>query len=106
MCNDMIVEILEKVPIENGTPIFSEEIRNLIHEVAEQGRNASFFRDNNTQTKACAYARELTAEEVYLDMLGKVAYAPTMLHARASAIGLLMIIDEKLQEKSSYQEAI
>lgn len=106
MFNNMVAEILEKVPFKDGKPVFSEETRKLIHEAAGYGKESPFFKNKKTKAEAEKYAKGLAAEEVYLDMLGKIANAPTMIHARASAMGLLVVVDEKLQEEFRYPKTV
>lgn len=43
------------------------------------------------------YARGLSAEQVYTNMLYKIVKAPTKIHMRVSARILIPIIDQKLR---------
>lgn len=45
------------------------------------------------------YAKDLSAEEVYYDMLRKIVDAPTTLHMKCSVRMLVPIIDRKLKER-------
>ena len=48
------------------------------------------------------YAARLSAEEIYVDMLIKIAVAPTAVHMRMSSRLLIPIIDQKLKEGNGY----
>lgn len=52
-----------------------------------------------TKEQAEEYAKDLSAEQVYVDMLVKIVEAPTTLHMRCSARMLIPIIDRKLKER-------
>lgn len=45
------------------------------------------------------YAKELSAEQVYLDMLVKIVEAPTAIHMKMSAKMLIPIISQKLKDR-------
>lgn len=52
-----------------------------------------------TREQAEEYAKDLSAEEVYYDMLRKIVDAPTTLHMKCSVRMLIPIIDRKLRER-------
>lgn len=52
-----------------------------------------------TKEQAEDYAKELSAEQVYLDMLVKIVDAPTEIHMKMSAKMLIPIISRKLKER-------
>jgi hypothetical protein len=54
-----------------------------------------------TQKQAKKYAKGLTAEDVYVDMLHKILQAPSILHMVAAVQMLIPIIDDKLMSKES-----
>ena len=69
--DDMIADLLDMDIVKaDNTVVFSNEARQLIHEIAEK---------------------------VYTDMLYKIVEAPTRIHMRVSARMLIPIIDQKLQ---------
>lgn len=52
-----------------------------------------------TREQAEEYAKDLSAEQVYVDMLCKIVDAPTTLHMKCSVRMLIPIIDRKLRER-------
>lgn len=95
--DEKIIEILESVKINGGIPEFSEENRELIHEVAEECRKSCVYEKN--RDRAYAYKDGLSAENVYIDMASKIAGAPTRVHAIMSAKMLMPVLDEKLSAR-------
>ncbi len=93
--DEMIEELLgmDIVKADNRVA-FSKEARQLIHKIAEKC-NAIPIMDE-TRERAKEYARGLSAEQVYSDMLYKIVEAPTRLHMRLSTRMLIPIIDLKL----------
>lgn len=77
--------------------IFTDEARQLIHEISEECMKTTIILDN--KDRAEDYGRELSAEDVYVDMLLKIVQAPTTVHMLMSAILLIPIIDQKLREE-------
>lgn len=79
----------------DDTVVFSDEVRQLIHEIAEKCSTIPIV--DETREQAEQYARGLSAEQVYTDMLYKIVEAPTRLHMRISARMLIPIIDQKME---------
>ena len=79
----------------DNTVVFSSDARQLIHETAELCSALPIV--NLTREQAEEYAKGLSAEQVFIDMLYKIAEAPTRIHMRMSARMLVPIIDQKLQ---------
>lgn len=79
----------------DNTVIFSNEARQLIHKIAEKCSTIPIV--DETRERAEEYARRLSAEQVYTDMLYKIVEAPTRIHMRVSARMLIPIIDQKLR---------
>ena len=77
--------------------IFTDEARQLIHEISEECMKTTIILDN--KDRAEDYGRELSAEDVYVDMLLKIVQAPTTIHMLMSAILLIPIIDQKLRKE-------
>lgn len=94
---DAMIEKLLDMDIigEDNTVVFSEEAKQLIHEISEECVKAPAVAEN--QDKAEEYGKGLSAEDVYVDMLHKIIGAPTTLHMRLSAMSLIPIIEQKLQ---------
>lgn len=94
--DDMIADLLDMdiVKAENKV-VFSNEARQLIHEIAEKCSTIPIV--DETREQAEEYAKGLSAEQVYTDMLYKIVEAPTRIHMRVSARMLIPIIDQKLQ---------
>lgn len=95
--DEMIEKLLDMDIVgDNNTIIFSDEAKQLIHEVAEKCNTIPIV--NETKEQAEQYGEELTAEQVYVDMLHKIIEAPTGIHMRMSARMLIPVIDKKLRE--------
>lgn len=93
MIEDLLgMEIVKK----DNSVVFSAEARQLIHEIAEKCGTIPIV--DETREQAEEYARGLSAEQVYVDMLCKIVEAPTRIHMRVSARLLVPIIDQKLLE--------
>lgn len=92
----MVEELLEMDIVKSdNTVTFSNEAKQLIHEIAEKCSIIPIV--DETREQAEEYARGLSAEQVYTDMLYKIVEAPTRIHMRVSARMLIPIIDQKLQ---------
>lgn len=94
---DKMVEELLGMDIvkSDNTVTFSNEAKQLIHEIAEKCSIIPIV--DETRELAEEYARGLSAEQVYTDMLYKIVEVPTRIHMRVSARMLIPIIDQKLQ---------
>lgn len=94
--DDMIADLLDMDIVKADNKVFfSNEARQLIHEIAEKCSTIPIVDD--TREQAEEYARGLSAEQVYTDMLYKIVEAPTRIHMRVSARMLIPIIDQKLR---------
>lgn len=94
---DKMVEELLGMDIvkSDNTVTFSNEAKQLIHEIAEKCSSIPIVDETRGQAKE--YAKGLSAEQVYTDMLYKIVEAPTTIHMRMSARMLIPIIDQKLR---------
>ena len=77
--------------------IFTDEAKQLIHEISEECMKATIILDNKDRMED--YGRGLSAEDVYVDMLHKIVEAPTRIHMRMSARMLIPVIDKKLKKE-------
>lgn len=92
----MIEDLLEMDIVKpDNTVTFSDEAKQIIHEIARKCRSIPIV--DETREQAEKYARGLSAEQVYTDMLYKIVEAPTRIHMRVSARMLIPIIDQKLR---------
>lgn len=96
--DNLICELLEE-PVAQGhnNIVFTNRSVELIHEIAERCNDISIVQD--TKEQAEEYAKDLSAEQVYLDMLVKIVKAPTAIHMKMSAKMLIPIISQKLKER-------
>lgn len=96
---DGMIEALLNEPVVNddNTITFTSRAIQLIHDTAESCQTIPIV--EKTQEQAENYAKDLTAEQVYFDMLCKIVDAPTTLHMKYSARMLIPIIDRKLRER-------
>lgn len=83
------------LPEQDGKMQFTEAHKELIHEISELCGNIPLVQ--STKEQAEDYAKGLTAEQVYIDMLHKIIEAPTRIHMRAAARMLIPVIDRKLK---------
>lgn len=95
--NDMICELLEQDIADGDTIKFTSTAVEMIHKIAEKCNQIPIV--NETKEQAETYAKELSAEDVYLDMCQKIVNSPTRIHMIMSAKMLIPIIDKKLREK-------
>lgn len=96
--DDLICELLdEPVGQEDNNVVFTSRSVELIHEIAEKCNTIPIV--EKTKEQAEDYAKELSAEQVYLDMLVKIVEAPTVIHMKMSAKMLIPIISRKLKER-------
>ncbi len=94
--DEMIEKLLDMDIVgDSDTVTFSDEAKQLIYEIAERCNTIPIV--NVTQDQAEEYARGLSAEQVYADMLYKIVEAPTRIHMRVSARILIPIIAQKLR---------
>ena len=96
--DEMIEELLGMdIVKEDNTVLFSKESKDLIHEIAVKCNTIPNV--DETREQAEEYARDLSAEQVYTDMLYKIVEAPTRIHMRVSARMLMPIIDQKIKQE-------
>lgn len=94
--DEMIERLLDMDIVgEDNSIVFTDGAKQLIHEIAEKCSTIPIV--DETREQAEEYARGLSAEQVYTDMLYKIVEAPTRIHMRVSARMLIPIIDQKLQ---------
>lgn len=98
---DAMIEKLLDMDIvrEDNAIIFTDEAKQLIHEISEECMRASIIVEN--KDRADEYGKGLSAEDVYVDMLHKIVDAPTNFHRRMSARMLIGVIDQKIQNRET-----
>lgn len=97
MLDKMIEDLLEEPVVDNNEIVFTSRAVELIHEISEKCKGIQIV--EQTREQAEEYAKDLTAEQVYYDMLYKIVDAPTTLHMKCSARMLIPIIDQKLKAR-------
>lgn len=96
--DDMIADLLDMdIVRDSNTVIFSDEAKQLIHEIAEKCNTIPIV--NETKEQAKQYGEGITAEQVYVDMLYKIVESPTRIHMLMSPRMLIPIISKKLKEQ-------
>lgn len=94
--NEEILRFLEMDIVgEDNSVSFSDEAKRLIHDITLRCSKAKIVRENDE--RLCNYKKNLSAEDVYVDMLNKIIIAPTSFHMIATARMLIPIIDEKIR---------
>lgn len=76
----------------------TEEMRVLIHEIAEECNSLEVTQKTNTDIPE--WIEEATPEEIYIHMLQKIISAPTRIHMLCVPRILLPLIDRKLNSEN------
>lgn len=97
MIDELMEKLLEEPVADNNEIVFTSRAVELIHEISEMCKGIQIV--EQTREQAEEYAKDLSAEEVYYDMLCKIVDAPTTLHMKCSVRMLIPIIDRKLRER-------
>lgn len=97
MIDELMEKLLEEPVADNNGMVFTSRAVELIHEISEKCKGIQIV--EQTREQAEEYAKDLSAEEVYYDMLRKIVDAPTTLHMKCSVRMLVPIIDRKLKER-------
>lgn len=96
----MIEKLLDMDMVKEDNSVkFSEDAIQLIHEIADKCKDIPIV--SIAPEMAAEYEQDLTAEQVYVDMLCKIVAAPTRLHMVMSARILIPIISSKLKERGA-----
>ena len=67
MLDKMIEDLLEEPVVDNNEIVFTSRAVELIHEISEKCKGIQIV--EQTREQAEEYAKDLTAEQVYYDML-------------------------------------
>ena len=95
--DDLIYELLEEPVVqEDDSIVFTSRSIELIHKIAEECNTISTVKRHSMREE---YAKGLSAEEIYIDMLIKIVDAPTSIHMRIAPKMLIPIISQKLKER-------
>ena len=97
MIDVLMEKLLEEPVVDNNEIVFTSRAVELIHAISEKCKGIQIV--EQTREQAEEYAKDLSAEEVYYDMLRKIVDAPTTLHMKCSVRMLIPIIDRKLRER-------
>ena len=97
MIDVLMEKLLEDPVVDNNEIVFTSRAVELIHEISEKCKGIRIV--EQTREQAEEYAKDLSAEQVYVDMLCKIVDAPTTLHMKCSVRMLIPIIDRKLRER-------
>ena len=95
MIDELMEKLLEEPVVDNNEIVFTSRAVELI--ISEKCKGIQIV--EQTREQAEEYAKDLSAEEVYYDMLRKIVDAPTTLHMKCSVRMLVPIIDRKLKER-------
>lgn len=102
--DEKIEKLLEydlKPTLRGGWKI-TEEMRALIHEIAEECNSLEVTQKINTDIPE--WLEEAAPEEIYMHMLQKIVSAPTRLHMICVPRILIPIIDQKLCENEAFSQ--
>lgn len=96
--DDLVCNLLDEPSVQDDdSVVFTDRALELIHEIAEKCKDIPVVKENQKQMEE--YAAGLSAEKIYVDMLIKIAAAPTTIHMRMSARLLIPIISDKLKSQ-------
>ena len=93
----MVEELLSEQIEEKDGIIFTKKSIELIHDITKECEKIAIVK--KTQEQAEEFAKELTAEDVYIHMLTRIIDAPTQIHRRCVPRMLIPVIDKKLKER-------
>lgn len=97
--DDKVAALLNLPLLNNDGAIqFTDTHKKIIHEISKMCSDIPLIQDTKKQVEK--YAEGFTAEEIYFDMITKIAEAPTKIHMRLSARMLIPIIDKKLRNEN------
>lgn len=93
--DDLINELLDMDLVdENDRVMFTDKSKELIQIIAVQCRHTEMYK--KATDKGVEYAKEMTAEELYIDMLVKIVNAQTNFHMLSVPRVLIPLLDDKL----------
>lgn len=99
--NDLMISLIEDI---GGDCTFTDKSIAIIHDVAEYSRKTELYKrfkgNSDSFMEKWRAAGNVTAKDVYLHMLGKIANAPTILHRNTAIILFIPIIDDMLSGKA------
>lgn len=101
---DFICELIENKGSETETEL-SDHRKKMIHDFVKENGVSGNFDKQQQEYKERVKERRLTAEQVYFDMMLKLACAPTSVHLIMTPKLLLPIIDEMLKEEERNAES-
>ncbi len=87
--------------------VFSDDLRQCIHNVAQMCRNHPVYRvlsDRLKESDLDDYLLDVTPEIVFYDMLFKIIHAPTVFHRFSVIVMLFPTMDELLSEVTEHAE--
>ena len=99
MIDELMEKLLEEPVADDNEIVFTSRAVELIHQISEKCKDIPIVK--RTQEQAENYAKDLTAEQVYYDMLCKIIDVPTTLHMKCTIRMLVPIIDRKLKARKS-----
>lgn len=101
--DDLICDLLNEPSVQDDdSVVFTDKALKLIHEIAEKCKDIPVVKGSQKQMEE--YAGGLSAEEIYVDMLIKIAAVPTPIHMSMSARLLIPIISDKLKNHEKEDE--
>lgn len=99
--SDLMISLIEDIGDDCS---FSDKSKTIIHDIAEYARQMElykhFSRDRDSFMEEWRAEETVTAKDVYMHMLYKIANAPTTLHRNMSIILFIPIIDDMLTENN------
>lgn len=91
---DLMPELISETLANNEDFEFSERAKAIIKEIAEYSRTTKVFTDNKERGKDIFGG--MSAKDIYMHLIEKIANAPTTAHLTTSAILCMPFLDDEL----------
>lgn len=103
LINELINSLLDMELIDdNGKVDFTDKARKLIHIIAEKCRETTIYK--KAVIKSEEYAKTMSAEDMYKDMLLKIVGADTRYEMIVTTRLIIPLIDDKLVKEGETNE--
>ena len=97
--NGLMVELIDNAVTEDGNLTgFTDRGKAIIREIADYSRSRLINKETKEQQEEYRN-RGMTASEVYMDMIAKIANAPFGIYGEMAVILLMPILDELVNGK-------
>lgn len=95
--DDQMLELLEMDILKEDDVVFTPEAIKLIHEMAPECEKTKIYQGNKGECDK--HWEEMDAEEIYLELVTKIAMAPLPIHAMATARMMIPAVSRALKRR-------